>query len=150
MIVISLAYIVYFYLSQSKTSVTNVSINDIQVLDTETTRSTVDSFFDKYIQAGGNNEKSGDVVREFGTKNLLEYYEKNQQTGPIVCSTELPAKTIVTKSEIKDGQTAIVLVEHQFKNSKKIVAVNLTKDNGIKVDSINCSPDQGQPTSQNP
>ncbi len=145
-----MAYITYFYITQSKTITTSVSINDIQVLDTETARTSVDNFFDKYIQAGSNNEKSTDAVREFGTQNLLEYYEKNQQTGPIVCSTELPSKTIVTKAEIKDGQTAVVIVEHQFKNSKKLVAVNLVKDNGIKVDSINCSPNEEQSTGQNP
>ena len=118
-ILLSLGFIAYFYLSQSKTSSTNVSINDIQVLDTETARSTVDSFYDKYIQAGNDKDKTAEVVRQFGTKNLLEYYEKNQQTGPILCSLEVPSKTMVTKSEIKDGSTAIVFVEHEFKDNKK-------------------------------
>ena len=71
-------------------------------------------------------------------------YEKNQKNGPVVCSTEIPQKTIVINSDIKDGVTASVFVEQQFKDSKKVVEVNLKKDNGIKIDSINCSPDLTQ------
>lgn len=144
LILISFGLIVFFYISQTKTTTSNISINDIQVLDSETARSTVKSFYDKYLQAANNIEKSTEIVREYGSKNLLEYYEKNQKNGPVVCSTEIPQKTIVIKSDIKDGVTASVFVEQQFKDSKKIVEVNLKKDNGIKIDSINCSPDLTQ------
>lgn len=100
----------------------------------------VEKFYKKYINARGQStEPQTKIVKEYGTKNLLAYYESKIHSGsnPIICAQMVPNHFSVTSLE-PEGETVVLSVNMVFGNETPAVKVKVVDDNGLKIDSITC------------
>ncbi len=101
----------------------------------------VEKFYKKYINEPTHSAKSEtELVKEYGTKNLLAYYESKIYSGysPIICAQMVPSHFSVGSLE-PEGETVVLSVNMMFGNEKSpTMTVKVIDDNGLKIDSITC------------
>ncbi len=100
----------------------------------------VEKFYKKYINLDDPSDAAQTaIIKEFGTKNLLAYYESKANSGsdPILCAQMVP-NTVTVRSLEAEGETVVLSVSMFEKEINPAVTVKVIDENGLKIDSITC------------
>lgn len=97
----------------------------------------LDTFYGLYRAEVGNDERLN-LVKKYGTENLVNYYTAHQgESDPIVCAQD-PGPSHRVEFSSSDGPSASVLSVYIEFDEPIIIVAKVVDQDGLKIDSLQC------------